>query len=149
MLRSNLLNQQLKKTEAHKIQRFTLKYLVSRIFQAYKYLQSFAEAPFYLFLSLPQFFLLSSNLNMFQYHPQDLQQQNPSESSINNADLYLLFNKYSSDANGNPIKKLTKSKSTPVSVEASPHMSEKEDTIEQTEAEDAESPSSHNSKRYS
>ncbi|CAO0801736.1 unnamed protein product [Mucor circinelloides] len=83
---------------------------------------------------------------MFQYHPQDLQQQNPSESSINNADLYLLFNKYSSDANGNPIKKLTKSKSTPVSVEASPHMSEKEDTIEQTEAEDAESPSSHNSK---
>lgn len=86
---------------------------------------------------------------MFQYHPQDLQQQNPSESSIHNADLYLLFNKYSNDANGNPIKRLTKSKSTPVSVEASPHMSEKEDTIEQAEAEDAESPSSHNSKRYS
>lgn len=84
---------------------------------------------------------------MFQYHPQDLQQQHSTESSTQHADLFLLFNKFpGSDTNENTTKKLTKSKSTPVSLEASPYMSEKEDTSEQVEAEDADSPNS--SKRY-
>ncbi|KAL9546307.1 hypothetical protein MBANPS3_006725 [Mucor bainieri] len=83
---------------------------------------------------------------MFQYHPQDLQQQHASEGSTHTADLYMLFNKFSGDANESPNKKLTKSKSTPVSVEASPRMSEKEDSMDHAEAEDAESPNSQGSK---
>ncbi|CAO3637132.1 unnamed protein product [Mucor fragilis] len=83
---------------------------------------------------------------MFQYHPQDLQQQHPSEGSTHTADLYMLFNKFSDDNNQSPTKKLTKSKSTPVSVEASPRMSEKEETMDHAEAEDAESPNCQDSK---
>ncbi|KAI8636462.1 hypothetical protein BD408DRAFT_426087 [Parasitella parasitica] len=74
---------------------------------------------------------------MFQGYPQ----KHPIESSAHDKDPYLLFNQFPGDDNGNPTPR-NKSRSTPLPVEASPYLSEKEEA----EAEDIESPDSQNSK---